>query len=339
MPRVGRASTSQNAQQVHGWRELVANTEVLPWSGLKSLLPGQVRRLSFFSPALGLRRFVGIYLTKGKPTPRLGCAVIYLFRGHFTEWFYDREDVSRERHSQKRPETLVDLVQAAVDQDELPPCLLVFPDFGGDSREGLTLAIDWKAQEMARFGQFVGGGLGAFETSLRTEFVPRFEQELNLLNPRRIAIGFSLGGFNAVQLALRNPSLFQAVAAYDGSFPYHPVRKDDGILRHHLFDPIFGRPADLAHLKAHSPAWLARKLPPSQLRRMRFFLASGPEKSEPADSNYYRNKAVVDALAAQGIRNEADMVVEDGRHDWYTADRFAMSVLRKVFGRTAGEKS
>lgn len=310
---------------------MVANTEVLPWSGLKTLPPGQVRRLSFFSPALGLRRFVGVYLTTGKPLPRFGPVVLYLFRGHFTEWFYDREDVSRERHGADKPSTLVDLLQAAVDAAELPPCMLVFPDFGGDSREGLTLAIDWKAPEMARSGQFVGGGFGAFETSFRTEFVPRFEEELGLINPRRLAIGFSLGGLNAVQLALRNPTLFQAVAAYDGSFPYHPVRPDDGILRHRLFDPIFGRPADLAHLKAHSPAWLARKLPASQLRRMRFFLASGPEESEPDDSNYYRNKAVVDALAAQGIPNEIDMVVPDGRHDWYTADHFAMNVLRKIF--------
>lgn len=273
---------------------------------------------------------MGIYRTSGKPLPRLGPVVVYLFRGHFTEWFFDREDNSRLRHGTAQPSTLVELLQGAVDREELPPCLLVFPDFGGDSREGLTLAIDWKAPEMARSGQFVGGGLGAFETSFRTEFVPRFEAELGLWNPRRLAIGFSLGGLNAVQLALRNPTLFQAVAAYDGSFPYHPVRKDDGILRHPLFDPIFGRPADMAHLKAHSPAWLARKLPPAQLRRMKFYLASGPEHAEPDESNYYRTKAVVDALEAQGIANEIDMVVEDGRHDWYTADRFAMSILRKI---------
>ena len=314
---------------------MVSATEVLGWHSLGDFPSGKVWRLSFFSPALGLRRFVGIYRCSGPELPRFSPLVIYLFRGHFSEWFYDREDSSRERHGTSGPTTLVQLVQSAVDRGDLPPCLLVFPDFGGDNRQGLTLAVDWKAPELARDGNFVGGGLGAFETSFRGEFIPRFEDELGLIKPRRAAIGFSLGGLNAVQLALRNPSLFSVVAAYDGSFPYHPVKPDDNILEHPLFNPIFGRPADLAHLKAHSPAWLARNLPPSQLRRMRFFLAAGPESSEPGDSNYYRNKAVVDALAHQGVPNECDMVVEDGRHDWFTADRFAMDVLYKVYGNNS----
>ncbi len=311
---------------------MLSATEVLPWSGLAELPSGKVWRLSFFSPALGLRRFVGIYRTSGEPLPRFGASIVYLFRGHFSEWFYAQEDGSRERHGKGAAATLVELVQGAVDRGELPPCLLVFPDFGGDSRRGLTLAVDWKSPELARRGLFVGGGFGAFETSFRAEFLPRLEDELHLINPRRAAIGFSLGGLNAVQLALRNPALFSTVAAYDGSFPFHPVREDDGILKHELFDPIFGRPADPAHVKAHSPAWLARNLPPSQLRRMRFFLASGPEWAEPSDSNYYRTKGVVDALAHQGIENEIDMVIEDGHHDWYTADMFAFDVLSKIWG-------
>ena len=313
---------------------MLSKTEVLPWSKLAELPAGKVWRLSFFSPALGLRRFVGIYRTSGPDLPRFGTSVVYLFRGHFSEWFYAAEDDSRERHpgSEVGPKTLVQLVQEAVDAGDLPPCLLIFPDFGGDSRNGLTLAIDWKAPEMARNGLFVGGGLGLFETSFRTEFLPRLETELGILNPDRAAVGFSLGGLNAVQLALRNPSLFSTVAAYDGSFPFHPVKKADNILKHELFDPIFGRPADMAHLKSHSPAWLVRNLPVAQLRRMRFFLASGPESAEPGDSNFYRTKAVVDSLAARGIENETEMVVDDGHHDWFTADRFAFQVLSKIWG-------
>lgn len=305
---------------------------------MAELPAGKVRRLSFFSPALGLRRFVGIYRTSGAPLPRFGTSVAYLFRGHFSEWFHAAEDDSRERHfGSKAPTTLVQLVQQAVDRGELPPCLLVFPDFGGDSRNGLTLAIDWKAPELARGGLFVGGGLGLFETSFRTEFLPMLEDELGILNPHRAAVGFSLGGLNAVQLALRNPTLFNAVAAYDGSFPFHPVTEGDNILKHPLFDPIFGRPADLAHLKSHSPAWLARKLPPSQLRRMKFFLASGPERAEPNDSNFFRTQAVVEALKDQGIDNEIEMVVEDGHHDWFTADRFALEVLLNIWGNKKSE--
>ena len=192
--------------------------------------------------------------------------------------------------------------------------------------------MDWKEPSLANKGLFLGGGIGAFETSYRWEFLPKVEEALGLLNPRRIAIGFSLGGFNACQLALRNPGLFSVVASYDGSFPYHPIRPNDSILRHPLFDPIFGRPADPARIKAHSPVWLAQNLPVGQLHRTRFFLASGPEWAEPGDSNYYRNQQLVRALAERGVSNGCPSVVEDGHHDWFTADRFALDVLTTVLG-------
>lgn len=320
---------------VTGWKALVRGTRVLRWSELSEIPRGEILRLSFFSPALGLRRFVGVYHTRGAALPRVRPAVIYLFRGHFSEWFYPQEDGSRTKHREGSALTFVDLVEEAVEAGKLPPCLLVFPDFGGDDRQGLTLAVDWKEPRLADHGVFVGGGIGAFESSFRQEFLPQFEESLGLLNPNRAAIGFSLGGLNACQLALRNPGLFSTVAAYDGSFPFHPIRDDDDILRHSLFDPIFGRPADKAHIKAHSPVWLAQNLPTGQLRRMRFFLASGPEAAEPYDANFYRTEQLIHALAERGVRNGCPAVVEEGHHDWYTADLFAMRVMLSAFGPAA----
>lgn len=315
-----------------GWKELVRGTRVLRWQELAQIPSGELVRLSFFSPALGLRRFVGVYRSKGAALPRVSPTVVYLFRGHFSEWFYPYEDGSRVKHGEPRPLTIVDLLEKAVEEGRLPPCLLVFPDFGGDDRQGLTLAVNWKEPRLADRGVFVGGGIGSFETSFREEFLPQFEETLGLFNPRRAAIGFSLGGLNACQLALRNPSLFTVVAAYDGSFPFHPIRDDDYILRHPLFDPIFGRPADKAHIKAHSPVWLAQNLPTGQLRRMRFYLASGPEAAEPYDSNFYRTEQLIQALAERGVRNSCEAVDEEGHHDWYTADRFALRVMLSAFG-------
>lgn len=305
---------------------------MLRFSELSKLPRNEVVRLSFFSPALGLRRFVGLFSCGPGPLPRVGALVVYLFRAHYSEWFYPEEDGSRVKHRPGYSWTFLQLLQEAIEQGRLPSCLLVFPDFGGDDRQGLTLAVDWKEPRLADRGVFVGGGMGAFETSFRQEFLPQFEGALGLLNPRRAAIGFSLGGLNACQLALRNPNLFSVVAAYDGSFPYHPVRDDDDILRHCLFDPVFGRPADLAHIKAHSPVWLARNLPTGQLQRMKFYLASGPESAEPFDSNFYRNEQLIQALAQRGIANGCSAVVEDGHHDWYTADRFALQVMLSAFG-------
>lgn len=312
------------------WKDVVNGKQILRWDRLPDVPEGEVCRLSFFSPALGLRRFFGLYRTSGPQLPRVAPLIIYLFRGHYSEWFYTGEDPSRQGHGAEQPLSFVELVQAAVDEGRLPPCLLIFPDFGGDDREGLTLAINWKDPRRSE-GLFVGGGIGAFETSFREEFLPEFEEALGLFNPRKAAIGFSLGGLNALQLALRNPGMFEVVAAYDPSLPFHPIEDDDYILEHSLFDPIFGRPADKAHIKAHSPVWLAQTLPVSQLRRMRFFLASGPESAEPMDSNYFRTKQLVDALAERGVHNQMEQVVEEGHHDWLTADRFAMGILHDCY--------
>lgn len=320
-------------EETVNWKTVVNSKPILRWDALPSVPAGEVQRLSFFSPALGLRRFLGVYRTSGPPLPRVSPLLITLFRGHYSEWFDPQEDPSRGEHPGEQAQSFVELLQQAVDQGSLPPCLAVFPDFGGDDRDGLTLAINWKDPRRAE-GLFVGGGMGAFETSFREEFLPQFEEALGVFNPRRVALGFSLGGLNALQLALRNPTLFEVAAAYDPSLPFDPVEDDDAILRHPLFDPIFGRPADRAHLKAHSPVWLARNLPKGQLRRMRFFLASGPESAEPGDSNYYRTKQLVEALAERGVTNQMEQVVEEGNHNWLTADRFALRVLHDSFGLT-----
>lgn len=60
---------------------------------------------------------------------------------------------------------------------------------------------------------------------------------------------------------------------------------------------------------------------------MKFFLASGPEWAEPSDSNFYRTKQLIEALAERGVLNSCPAVIDDGHHDWYTADRFALQVL------------
>ena len=96
---------------------------------LSSIPRGEILRVSFFSPALGLRRFVGLYQTRGAELPRLGPVVISLFRGHFSEWFHPEEDGSRTKHSSERPLSFVELLEEKVAAGLLPPCLLLFPDF------------------------------------------------------------------------------------------------------------------------------------------------------------------------------------------------------------------
>lgn len=324
---------------VSGWKALVRGTKVLRMADLSSMPTGELLCTSFFSQALGERRFVGLYQTSGAPLPRLNPVVISLFPGHCSQWSHSPEDGSASKHRADDTDCFVELLQEKVTAGLLPPCLVLLPDVGGEDLQGLTLTVERKKPALADEGVTLDAEVGTFETSYRWEFMPRIEESLGLWNPRRVAIGFCLGGLNACQLALRNPGLFSVVACYDGSFPYHPFQANDPILRHPLFDLASARLADPAKMKAHSPVWLAQNLPLGQLHRTRFFLASGPEWAEPGDANYYRNQQLVCALLERGVHNGCGAVVEGGHHDWETAARFAMDVLTMVLGTETSRES
>lgn len=287
---------------------------------LRQAAPAKLLRVPVFSPSLGLRRWCAVWIPPDF-TPRRRYPVAYLFRGHHSEWCNPREDPSRRRMLSLQ-------VEEAVAKGDLPPVVLVIPCLGADDRTFHTIPADWSARHLAPSAP--GMGLGRFETHLTRELFPRIEGALGLEEPHRIAIGFSLGGLTAFILAWRHPGLFQDVAAYDGSFFYDPPDSEDSILNHPMFDPVLGKPRDPALVKAHSPIWLARNLPYVQLERSRYYIQSGPATSEPDDSNYDRDRCLVDALAGRNLRNQVDQVVPHGSHNWYTADEFAMRILRRV---------
>ncbi len=282
---------------------------------------GELLRVPLFSPAMGLRRWFGVWIPpQFKPQTRY--PVAYLFRGHHREWMNPTQDASREQ-------VLSDLVGRAIAAAELPPTILIFPCFSSDDATFQTICADWLA-EGETFPALSGVGLGRFETHFLRELVPALEDSLGLLEPHRIGIGFSLGGLNVFTIAFRQPGFFREVAAYDGSFFLDPPTAEDTILGHPMFRAVFGKPKKAAQVKSHSPIWLAKNLPYQQLERSRYYLQSGPEEAEPDDSNYERTRALIEALAGRNLPNQFHQVVRDGRHNWATADRFALRVLSHV---------
>jgi acetyl esterase/lipase len=111
-------------------------------------------------------------------------------------------------------------------------------------------------------GHYDGEWSGPWEDYLVRRVIPWVDAHLAVSHDATIA-GLSAGGFGAVDVALRHPTLFRRVEAWGGYFA--PFR--DGPLRH----------ATPAALAAHDPTRLARTDAPL-LRRagVRIFLSSGP---------------------------------------------------------------
>lgn len=113
-----------------------------------------------------------------------------------------------------------------------------------------------------------GEWAGPWETALVRRIVPWVDGHLATVRSAsgRVLAGLSAGGFGAMDIALRNPSLFGRVESWSGYFrPLH-----DGPFKH----------ATKAVLAANDPVMLARAEAPA-LRRLgvRFFLSSGPAHS------------------------------------------------------------
>src|SRR4051812_5534432 len=107
-----------------------------------------------------------------------------------------------------------------------PPFVLVAPDGNGDHHDD----TEWAD---------AADGTDDVETFVTTEVIPAVERSSARPRERRAIAGFSMGGYGAMNLAIRNPSLFSQVVSLAGYF--------------HVDDPdgMFGR--DPAVESANSP--------------------------------------------------------------------------------------
>jgi enterochelin esterase-like enzyme len=112
--------------------------------------------------------------------------------------------------------------------------------------------------------KYAGEWTGTWEAYLVRDVVPWADRHLPTLTTRsgRAVAGLSAGGYGAVVVGLRHPSLFGTVESWSGYF----VAPRDESLAH----------ASAAQLAAHDPSLLVRR-EQARLRAlgMRFFLSSG----------------------------------------------------------------
>jgi S-formylglutathione hydrolase FrmB len=163
---------------------------------------------------------------------------------------------------------------------------------------------------------------GANEDAIVVDLLAHLNETYRLHDDRehRAIMGVSMGGFGALNLALRNPSKFGAVAAHSAAiFPADPenlperfknlISGSAGRLR---LDTLFGVPPDPELWRKNNPLHLAETLEAATLRQMRIYFDCGDKDSygfaEP-------NQALHELLKKRKIPHTFELI-EGGGHGW-----------------------
>jgi S-formylglutathione hydrolase FrmB len=191
---------------------------------------------------------------------------------------------------------------------------------------GLNLVEDeW---ERAQIGEFLivtpeGGrtfyinsrdGRERYEDFFIREFMPYIESHYRIERGRKFRgiAGISMGGYGALHLAFRHPTLFNAVSAGSAAIienlPNIKLQDSQQAAVRRIFSGAFGNPVDPAFVKRESPLTIARTFHPSGLK---IYFDCGKED----DYGFYRGAAALDKiLTARHIPHEYHLY--PGGHNW-----------------------
>jgi S-formylglutathione hydrolase FrmB len=171
------------------------------------------------------------------------------------------------------------------------PFVLAVPDGNGDHHDD----TEWAN---------AADGSDRVEDRVLTAVIPAVEGAHRRDAAHRAIGGFSMGGYGSMNLALRHPSTFGAVASISGYF--------------HVDDP--------SHMFGDRPEVIAANSPDRELsaaRRLRIFLAAAADETDPVvRGEPQRFKALLDAAGVPSV-----LEVRPGGHDW----DYVRSVLPGAF--------
>jgi S-formylglutathione hydrolase FrmB len=251
--------------------------------------------------------------------------VLYLFRGHESEWINKNQDSSRNGHN------VIDVYESLLAAHQVGPMILVFPGMSSSDNTVNTMLTDLRDRGQTKAP---GIGWGIFESYFLHELMPYVDAHYRTIaTPAGRGVdGFSLGGFMSTKIAAKYPDLFSTVGAFDGLYFYadstcKTIDTDrDTVFSRSDFWPVFGHPADLAFAAANNPANLVCNSTPEKMGQMHWFIQYGPESGEPNNSNYYRGVYLVQQLQAKGVQNGITPILTGG-HNWATADEHMRATL------------
>jgi len=153
--------------------------------------PGLEHR-SFPSAAMGVEVGYNVHLPPGYAQGNRRYPVVYFLHGATGNENSDAAGFSG-------------VVSRLVEENKIPPALVVFPN--GGPRSGYR--DDPASKSMV-------------ETAIAKELVPIIDRDFRTLANResRVIVGFSMGGGGAVRFALKYPDLFSAAGSWAGAFSF-----------------------------------------------------------------------------------------------------------------------
>lgn len=297
-------------------------------------LRGTLRSQRIFSKHLCHLKHFYIYEPPGINTMQ-EIPVVYLFRGHEREWVHFNEDSSR------RSTTAIEDIDILIHQGVLPPVMLVMPGLNSANNHVPSLGINMKGRWPITQR---GLGTGRFWSYLTREVFPLIEKNYPVTRKsKRLAAGFSLGGFTVSLLGIHLPGYFDHLGIYDGLFMWHKYFdpritpenpfNDNVWLENPLFDAAFGKPRKRKALNRWNPTDMLVNANSSLLEKLstsRWWITSAA--SDGTSGNLDRTTYFIELLKSRKLPSGFDFIVFDKQasHNWHWTDRFLIRFLQET---------
>jgi len=164
----------------------------LLWNiSLLSLGQATVTNVTFYSPSLEMERNVQIYLPEGyNEQDAVRYPVVYFLHGG--------------DQNQRSNAVLFSICNNLIEKKEILPCIIVKPD---------GTCPPWERSYYSNSELY-----GNFEDYIVYDLVAYIDSAYNTVSSKdkRAIMGYSMGGYGAMKLALKHPDLFCGVAAHSG---------------------------------------------------------------------------------------------------------------------------
>ena len=192
------------------------------------------------------------------------------------------------------------IADAAIDAGDIPPMIIVMPDG----------KVSWYINDYA--------GAVRWEDMFVDEFMPHIETAYRIRRKKefRGIAGLSMGGYGSLVLAMHNPDLFAAVAAFSsGIFTDAEMQAMPQSDYDNFWGPLIGgtgregsaRHTD--HWRQHSVLDLVTTIPADELKTLRYYIDCGDD-----DFLAVGNSTLHILMTEHEIPHEYR--VRDGAHTW-----------------------